>query len=418
MKKYKLIRSALFTSIASLVLTTTGCGIDNTLKNRYIAVVNNEVKLLEEEKIIGGTTFSYNDIITKEKYKNFENIEIKGSLVQYLNSEQINAINGKDSYLDEFNDEDWVELINSISNKYRGKWCLNSTSEELSNKEKDIYLDEYNSLIPSDNLYILDTYFCEVENEGGYEVDRYYLIMENDNPINNNFFDKERVLFNSDFNKFDYSFYEYELDKDYSLRVEIKANDKDEALYFRKYGEEKAVFNINEFFDKYDIKNKKNKYSVKELEELMKSLNSMEVEKIDESRIYVFDATKSNIDIISFDSSKDISSLSISDYYILIKDINSNTFDTLSNNDMIYSSGISIDNNVLSNTSGSFIFKTDVDTSYNFMSINDFLMVKGLGNYINETYSIGELNKLDWSLNEIELNKIGMKLREIVYTKK
>lgn len=407
MKKYKLIRNALFTSIASLVLTTTGCGVDNTLKNRYIAVINNEVKILEEEQIIGGKTFSYNDIITKEKYKDIENIKIKGSLVQYLNSEQINAINGKDYYLDEFEDEDWIELINSISNKYRGKWCLDFTSEELSNKEKDIYLDEYNSLIPSDNLYILDTYFCEIENEDIYKVDRYYLIMDNNNPINNNFFDKERVLFNSNFNKFYYSFYEYESDKDYNLRVEIKANDKDEALYFRKYGEEKAVFNINEFFDKYDIKNKKNKYSVKELEELMKSLNSMEVEKIDESRIYVFDATKSNIDIISFDSNKDISSLSISDYYILIKDINSNTFDTLSNNDMRFSNGIYIDNDVLISNNDNFMFKTDVDKSYNLTSINEFLTSIGLGEYISSEYSDLELEHINSGLNQIRIKNIS-----------
>ena len=139
----------------------------------------------------------------------------------------------------------------------------------------------------------------------------------------------------------------------------------------------------------------------------MKSLNSMEVEKIDESRIYVFDATKSNIDIISFDSNKDISSLSISDYYILIKDINSNTFDTLSNNDMRFSNGIYIDNDVLISNNDNFMFKTDVDKSYNLTSINEFLTSIGLGEYIYSEYSDLELEHINSSLNQIRIKNIS-----------
>ena len=131
MKRYKLVRDTILAGVLSVVLTTTGCGnnINNTLKNRYVGVVDGTVRLLEEEETIGGALFGYTDIITGRKYNNkLKDIEIKGSLEQFLSSKQISNINGDDVFADEFSYDDWIELYNSICNKYQYKWILDSNN--------------------------------------------------------------------------------------------------------------------------------------------------------------------------------------------------------------------------------------------------------------------------------------------------
>lgn len=428
MKKYELVRTFIIAGATSLILTSCSGLVYNAVYNKsvnkynkindstddkYVIVVNNEVKIVEK---LGKN--SYKDIITGDIYNTSEVLEVKGTLNKILSFEEIMEIENN-AY---FDDADWTKVYENIRNKYQASWCndikykdRHLEIDEFSSDELSEFFYEYNSLIPSDDLYILDTYLCEIENTNELKLDRYYLFTKNYNPINNNLeLDSARLLFNN-------NSYLWVLHNDNDFLIDLGNGIKFRSKSNIPREGRQAVFKINDFYKREGFVGRKDSYTILELEKLMKRINKEEVDKIDSSRIYVFDASVSDIDILPLNQNNDVSSLEIDNYYILIQDENiSNKFNTLSNNnDKLLKSDIYVDSNsrLISSTS-SLGFTTDVDTSYNLMSINDFLMVKGLGNYINETYSIGELNKLDWSLNKIELNKIGMKLREIVYTKK
>ena len=85
MKKYKLIRSALFTCIASLALTTTGCSTSQKDNLRLIAVTMNASTIKERSNDIKSLlnygyrnfksvkVFSKNDLLLKVEFKNSKN---------------------------------------------------------------------------------------------------------------------------------------------------------------------------------------------------------------------------------------------------------------------------------------------------------------------------------------------------------
>lgn len=419
MKKYKLIKKSLVAGVLSVVLTTTGCEnrINNNLDERYVAFIDDEVKLLEKEKTIGGDFFCYSDIITNEKYREFpgkiKNIDIRGNLVQFLSLEQIKLINEG-----EFNDDDWIELYVSIRNKYQGLWNTESLNKdklcdvkEFREEEIKKFNKDYSEGLSSDDVYILDTSLANIGDiyEMGIKLDRYYLIVNNHNPINNSIYDEERLLFNNEWNEFSTvmwgnGYFRIELGNGISITNENR---------------EKAIFNINEFLENNDEKDIKKEYSILELTNIIEKFNEKEVEKISSDRVYVFDAIKSDINIIPVFADGDISSLEINNYYILIKNKDGrNVFDTLSNGDGdfingdIYYNKDMILRSVSRNRNGGFIFNSIIDESYNFIPINDFLKSKGLGEYIEDRYSFGELNKLNWSLNELEVK--NLKSRKLI----
>ena len=420
MKRYKLVRDTILAGVLSVVLTTTGCGnnINNTLKNRYVGVVDGTVRLLEEEETIGGALFGYTDIITGRKYNNkLKDIEIKGSLEQFLSSKQISNINGDDVFADEFSYDDWIELYNSICNKYQYKWILDSNNKntkevvEFSSYDKKIFSEDYESLIPNDKLWILDTSLCDINNNSDYELDRYYLIMDNDYAINNNYKDKKRLVFENLFEGFYLFSYKYYNDEKYSLILHLEGGDK--SIYLSDIDGKQALFNINEFMDKEGINGKRSKYSITDLEQIMKSFKGYDIEKINSDRVFVFDASVSDIDIIPFLATDSISGLEVSDYYILVKNSNDNNFSTLSNSDdELLRGDIYINDSKLISTSKKFLFASDVDLNYNFISINDFLVQKGLEDYKSEEYFKGDLNKINDALNRIGVKNVVRRLKK------
>ena len=134
----------------------------------------------------------------------------------------------------------------------------------------------------------------------------------------------------------------------------------------------------------------------------MKKLNNKEIEKINSNLIYVFDSTKSNIDIIPFNYDTDISTLDIDDYYILIKN-NNNSFETLSNNDIKHRTNIFINEDELVNDNRRFIFKSNINDS-NLININEFLKLNGLEECMKDKYSDLDLKQIEDSLNQIRIN--------------
>ena len=371
----------------------------------------------KKEKTIGGDFFCYSDIITNEKYREFpgkiKNIDIRGNLVQFLSLEQIKLINEG-----EFSEDDWIELYVSIRNKYQGLW-----NTELSNEDKLCEVDEfdeeeikkfnkdYSLGLLSEDVYILDTSLANIGDiyETGIKLDRYYLIVNNHNPINNSIYDRERLLFDNEWNEFSIVMW-----GNGYFRVELG-----NGISITNKNRGKAIFNINEFLENNGKKDIKKEYSVLELTNIIEKFNEKEVIKISSDRVYVFDAVKSDININPVFADGDISSLEINNYYILIKNEDGrNVFDTLSNSDGkfingdIYFNEDMILRSVSMNRNGGFIFNSMIDENYNFIPINDFLESKGLEEYVEDSYSFGELNKLNWSLNELEIK--NLKSRKLI----
>ena len=165
--------------------------------------------------------------------------------------------------------------------------------------------------------------------------------------------------------------------------------------------------------NKGGINGKRSKYSITDLEQIMKSFKGYDIEKINGDRVFVFDASVSDIDIIPFLATDSISGLEVSDYYILVKNSNDNSFSTLSNSDYALLRGdIYINNNKLISTSKKFLFASDVDLNYNFISINDFLVQKGLEDYKSEEYFKGDLNKINDALNRIGVKNVVRRLKK------
>ena len=417
MSNYKLVKNFMVAGVTSLVLTATGCNkyndINDSIYNKYVIEVDGEVKIVEDF----GKSY-YRDIINGNRYNKSNDVLLKGKLNEFYTIDEIMKIENS-TYL---NDEEWNKIYEDIRNKYQVMWNDTIINNRASSNVECVYKikgfeDEYSSLIDSNDIYILDTTLADISDIDDMDKTNrkdYYLFVNNESPINDNKFDKLRLLFQrneliKDF-RFSNSFF---MEKYFSMDLILgrKFSYIDNDTLERK----QAIFKINDFYEEKGFIGKKDGYTILELEQLMSRLNKEEVEKIASDRVYVFDATVSDIDILSIYASGDISSLKIDNYYVLIQNEEiSNTFSTLSNNhDSLLGGDIYIDSNSrLISSSMEFMFSSNIDLSYNFIPINDFLRSRGLDEYIEDAYSLGVLNKFDWSLNKS--NNKNIKSRKLI----
>lgn len=132
MKKYKLVKKSLLIGSLAMILSTTGCGededyvIDNTLKNRYVVLVDGSITLVEKTKSINDC-IHYIDVITNTDYTIDKNcrsdtttyavVDVKGPLIDFLLPEEITMIKNND-----FTNENWITLYDNICTEYAPEW--------------------------------------------------------------------------------------------------------------------------------------------------------------------------------------------------------------------------------------------------------------------------------------------------------
>ena len=105
--------------------------INDSTDDKYVIVVNNEVKIVEK---LGKN--SYKDIITGDIYNTSEVLEVKGTLNKILSFEEIMEIENN-TY---FDDADWTKVYENIRNKYQASWC-----NDIKYKDRHLEIDEFSS---------------------------------------------------------------------------------------------------------------------------------------------------------------------------------------------------------------------------------------------------------------------------------
>lgn len=379
--------------------------ITDSIDNKYVVIIDNEIKIVEKIK-----KDMYKDIVSNNIYRYDQITEIKGTLNEALSNEEKEILEIEDSNC--FYDEDWMMVYEKVRDKYQVAYCSDIDYkdryleiEHFSDKERIDFYNEYYSLLSSEDIYILDTFAANEINFNTSKIDDYYLFIKRYNE--NNEYDGLELLFDDNY------YITIEKGNNKFLIENVLDKDKYNSYNFVFDNNTQALYNINEFCEKKGISFEvKEGYTISELESFIENINEKEIDKIDFKKIYIFDATVSNIDIVPLNQKSDVSSLNVENYYILIQDNEiKNKYSILSLDGNLLKGDIYIDNNSrLISSSENFGFITEVDTSYNLMNIEDFLMIKELNHCVLSKYSIRELINIDNSLKEIQLSQKSKKL--------
>ena len=259
-----------FMLLSNLTKTSTNNQVENkydtindSTDDKYVIIVNNEIKIVEQIK-----KNKYKDIVTNNIYDENQIREIKGTLNELLSNEEIIEIEKSDY----FDDENWMEVYEKVRDKYQVAYCSNINHKDryleidpFSDKERIKFYDEYYSIISSEDIYILDTFAANEINFNTSKINDYYLFIKKYNE--NNEFDGLELLFE------DNCYITIEKGTNEFINQNILDN-------FIFDDNTQAIYNINDFCNKKGIPFKED-YTISELERFIENVNEKEIEKID-----------------------------------------------------------------------------------------------------------------------------------------